>query len=342
MKTPQNSVNEDTYKRIRDRVLSLVPPQPHRLSLTNGKEFARTVGFMVAKYATSLPLSEHLLRSDFIQTNLPVPVYGDFLIGTMTLNATEPVGTYLFALKQTTVYPDLGATAPVSAVLTPASFIKISGNVPEAFPKLYRAAFTWYGDDSGWPELIPNLNHLITDGRFHTQLIPVGPLVENNQSSFVSRVVSVVRGDVVTKTTPMTHVKLILPLEGYLDLDEHSSSYPGQEPQQVRCTLYACIVYGLVNHNPTMSLYFVKSGKGVSEVKSLLVQVFEDTVINKLLTLQPQIDIKRVTSGALIPVGHCSPLTIAAQKNLHWKNSSLPVVEISDFVAEPGSWQVFL
>lgn len=326
---------QETTRYLAKSVLRLIPPFPPKVSITNGPEFARDMRKVLSKYVTSLPVGSQIFQPDFLQAPLHKPLFGDFLVPSQSLSPQEPMGTFLFLFK-------LQEQANLDIVLTPVSFYKLAHADPESFPEVHRAAYAWYGEDSGFNDTFSNLEQLIVEGSFHRFLRPVGPLVENVHSTFVNRVVSVVKGEVLSKTNPLKPLKFTVPSNLYIDLDSFRPPFDDYEPNHLKTTIYACIIYVRVNTSPAMNLFFVRSGKSCFEVKDLLIQLFEDMVRHKLAVTQQDLYINRLTFGAFCTLGYCSSQTSTAQVNHCAQRLSLPTIEIPDFISAPGSWQIFL
>lgn len=323
------------YTRVRDSVLRLIPATAPRITLTNGREFARTVKTVLSKYVASRSLVAQVANLDLLKFSTPASVYGEFLIRARTLSANEPVGTFLFLFRQRDQATDL------DSLLSPLAFMRVSGADPDTAPTTQRVAAAWYSEDDGLQDAVPGLTTMIAESSFHRYLVPVGVLVDNVASTFVNRVITGVRGATLTRTQPQVPVKLVLPADMYLDLDADVNPL-SDEPKRLNSTIYACVTYVTVNDTPAMNLWFVRSGAGYEEVVTRLIDMFTPSLVHKLLAAHDRLDINSLTFGALVTVGSCFSQSVPTYKSFSSRGTSLPAVELSDFVAEPGSWKVFI
>ncbi|ATA58293.1 capsid shell protein VP19C [Eptesicus fuscus gammaherpesvirus] len=335
----KTKVNEEQYSRVRDEVLRLIPAQPTRVSLTNGKAFSRDVRQLLSKYATSTTPSIHLFRDVLLDLPLRQPLYGDFLIHARTVNEREPVGTFLFAWKQ------LDGCSSIDTLFTPASLFRIGGMTEAAAPDVYRMSNIWYGEDVGLAELIEGLRDLVYRGTFHNFLTPVGVMVQNINSTFINRVTSVVRGEVLSKTTPPETVRALFPIDLFVDLDGACSSQSDSavwEPRGAKCFYYACVTYPIVEGNPALSLMFFKSNRGFQDVVLGLKVFYAQVMRHKLDHFQANMHIDCFTFGAVCRIGYSSANSAAGLNSLSFKGASLRVIEVSDFTVDIGSWTVLI
>ncbi|AJG42989.1 capsid protein [Harp seal herpesvirus] len=330
MKTPQ----QQAYEKVTKDFLKLIPPQGHKFSLNNGPGFLGNLRNTVAKYVPKISVSSLTsYGSDFFNPPFRQPLYGEFLIYAKTLHNQEPLGTYLFTFKQ---HDSVGTN--VDIIFSAASLFKVSGLGEDVAPNTYRLANVWYGLDSDVAQPVPNLQDLIENGDFHRYLTPVGPLVQNLNSTFLNKIVSVTRGEVLTKQMPQENVKLLIPADLFFDLDENLPHLMHNEPRHLKVFYYACVTYVMVLNRPALSLAFFRSGKSFCEVMIQLKNYYSDVLANKMTQSQGQLDIKRTTFGAMCKIGYSSSQSLPAHKTLQVRGSAFNTIEVSGFVSDPGVW----
>lgn len=277
-----------------------------------------------------------MIHQHLMDLPLRKPVYGEFLIHSQTFHESEPNGTVLFSFKKD------DDCSNIDMIFSPMSFYKLSRMNAEIAPDVYRVANVWYGAHNGFDEYMPDLGRLVLEGRFHTHLTPVGPLVKNINSTYLNKITTVVRGEVLSKSSPPENIKVIFPSDMFFDLDITCPSDAIWEPVHTKSTIYACIIYAIQDNDPVMGMCFFKSGKGMYEVLSIIKLFYTDVIINKINSLQHQFYINRLTFGAVCRVGYTSPQIHTKQTNLNFRGTSLRVTEISDFIVNSGTWQTLL
>ncbi|ARW78124.1 capsid triplex subunit 1 [Common bottlenose dolphin gammaherpesvirus 1 strain Sarasota] len=327
-----------SYDRVRERVFRLMPPVPHKISISNGRAFAKNVKDVISKYTTPESRLQEMAQHVITYVDRPCPTVVDFLIHAQTVNPMEGAGTFLFAYKD----KDDGST--IDTILTPVSLFRMSGLDGSDAEHAHRIANICYGDDSGLFDAIPNLGERLENGDFHKYLTPVGPLVQNINSTFLNKITSVMRGPCLNRASPPEMVKVIFPKDMFVDLDEWVAGPLGlsNEPKTSRVYYFAVLAYVVRNDRPALSVCFFKSMKGFSELMIILRWYYRDVIYNRMTQIMRDLYINKLLCGVVCRLGYSSPHHQLTHASRPYKGSSLPVVEISDFVSDPGSWQVLL
>ncbi|AAC95586.1 orf 62 [Ateline gammaherpesvirus 3] len=326
--------NENAYKKIERDLLKLLPPRPHKINLSEGPKFAQSIKQALSKYVTSVKNPLNFLSNQMLDVPFRQSFYADFLIQAKTIHQKEPIGSFLFNFKQ----EDNGSS--IDTIFSPISLYKISGLDAEFAPSVHRISFVWYGTDNCIEDTVPNLAELLEEGRFHKFLTPVGPLVENINSTFITRIKSVAKGEVLNNKSPPENIKLVLPSDLFLDLDE--SITDTSAPRHLLSFYYACVTYPVLHNVPVMTLTFIKSNKSIRDIFCHLKVIYTDVIRTKYIDMQKDFYINKMTFGALCKVGSSSSETVPRRGNYHFRGSSLPIVEVPDFVADPGPWMTIL
>ncbi|BBB06515.1 capsid triplex subunit 1 [Rhinolophus gammaherpesvirus 1] len=337
MKTrPENILEGSNQKVVRD-VLRLLPPQSHKLSTFRGSELSRDFKKIVSSYTPSLVSSSlQIFRDEFITLPYRQSLYGEFLVHSKTFHTQEPLGTLLFSFKQFD-----GECSSVDIIFSPVSLYRVCGLDARQAPHTHRIGNIWYETDADFQQAVPNIQALIQNCTLHRYLTPVGPLVQNIHSTFLNKLSTVVKGEVLSKKSPPENLKLKVPADLFFDLDDSpSETRAGNQPVSLRVTYYACIVYLLMDNTPSASIMIFRSGKGFSDVMFQLKHFYSDTFIHKVRVLGDELDINNLTLGAVCALGYSSAQTIPTRGNIQFRSFSLPTVEISDFVSLPGTWSV--
>nr|WEM32523.1 assembly DNA maturation protein [Bovine gammaherpesvirus 4] len=335
-KSKQFKYRDDMYRKIRGDLFGLIQPTTHKINITNGQKFSKDMKQLLSRYVTSITPGLDMFRQDVLEVPYRQPLYGEFLVGSSTLSNNEPLGCMLFLFKQ----EDNGSS--IDSLLTLTSLFKISGAGAEASEWMFKIANVWYGQESNLEDMVPNIQQLIQDGLFHTHLTPVGPMIQNIQSTFVNKITSVVKGEVLSKDPPQQNIKLVVPVDLFLDVDAMTHQGVTLLPSRLHVCYYFVITYVIQENTPIMLLHFIKSNKALSQLVLQLKLVYGDAIRHKFVRQQQDFYINRMTFGALCRVGYSSTSSDTNYKNLQFKGSSLPVVEIPDFISDPGPWTVFL
>lgn len=331
----KTKINQDNYNKVAKDVLRQIPTEPYKVSIFQGSRFARDIKTILSKYATSSTFP-NIIYNNLMDVPLRKPVYGEFLIHAQTFHELEPLGTFLFLFKNEE------DCSNIDTIFTPISFYKLSRMNAEVAPDVHRVAHVWYGTNNGFDELMPELGRLVIEGKFHKYLTPVGPLIKNINSTFLTKISSVVRGEVLSKSSPPENIKVLFPSDMFIDLDDTCPAEAIWEPVHTKAVIYVCIIYAIQENQPILGMCFFKSGKGMYEVLSRIKTFYADVVVNKINSLQQQFYINRLTFGAICRVGYTSSQIPIKQSTLHLKGNSIRVSEISDFTVNTGTWQVFL
>nr|BEG23136.1 capsid triplex subunit 1 [Macronycteris gammaherpesvirus 1] len=332
MKTKSNFLQEN-QKIFRD-VLKLIPPQTHKLSTFSGSVLSRDFKNLVSSYSPSVSNSLQIFREDFTLAPYRQPQYGEFLVHSNTFHSQEPVGIYLFLFK------NKDDCSTVDTILSAITLYRAGGLGADEAAHTHRIASIWYESETDFHQTMPNLGAAITNCELHKFLVPVGPLVQNISSTFLNKLSTVVKGEVLTKASPPENVKVVFPADMYVDLDETHCNRPETEPKSPRVFYYACIVYVLKNNVPALSTLFFRSGKGFSDVMAQLKHFHADALIHKFRTLPEIFDINTLNFGAVCSLGYSSSHIAPSRGNLQFKSYCLPTVEVFDFVSYPGTWTV--
>lgn len=326
----------DKKDRLRRQVLRLIPPLPHKLNLNNGPRFAQDLKNVLKQHVKTTTLSsgffQDILRSGPVYRQAH---YGKFLVQAQSVNNSEPCGIYLFMFKPST------KTSKMDTILTPISFFKIAELDGEVSEGVHRLASVWYGKEAGLNDLMTEFGQFVEECSLHKHLVPVGPLVSHINSSFVTRVTSVVKGDVICQNPPQ-NVSLLVPVDLHVNLDESFPAIDGNIPSGSILPLYACIVYLMSNNQIKAHLYFFESGKGQVELFSSIKEYFTREVIHRMNQQYANLYINRLTFGVICQIGFCGPSRGDSKRTLQFKGNKLPVLEFPDFVSDPGPWRQFL
>nr|UTK45409.1 capsid triplex subunit 1 [Equid gammaherpesvirus 5] len=341
MKTKDPLAGE-TGEKLTKNLLRLVPPLTHKLGTFKGSELGRDFRKIVNSYAPTT-LSGNLSRNlqifteDFIAPPYRQPLYGEFLVHSKTFHTQEPLGTFLFAFNQ----GDGPECTNVDTVFSPVSLFRVLGLDAAGAQHTHRISHIWYESESDFLNVTANVKELMESGGLHKYLNPVGPLVQNIQSTFLNKLTTVVRGEVLSNRTPPENIKLTLPANLYFDMDDTCPYSAAPGPVKPRVLYYASLLYVMVNNNPSAYLQFFRTGKGPGDVVLFLRKYYSDAIANKITVLGDELDINNLTLGAVCQLGYSSSQSNPNRGNLHFRTYSLPTVEVSDFVADPGSWNLF-
>lgn len=195
------------YDRMGSDLYRLLPPNTHKMSLTNGVEFVRDMKRIFSKYSqTSLLSDVFSSNSSLFSVESLNSLYSDFLIHAATVHESEPIGTYTFLLK----IPERDSGHNVDILLTPISLYRLGGGDQTLQPELSRFGQTWYASSCGLQDMLPDFGQLVEASTLHHSLVPVGPLVDNIGSTFINRLTTVTRGPCQPKDSRE--------LEGYVPL----------------------------------------------------------------------------------------------------------------------------
>lgn len=330
--------DQRSFKVLKSSLFRLVPPATHKISLTKPNGFLGGLSDLVGKYSVKnakeslLSLSSPLLDAPFQQ-----PIYFDFLVHTKTVSKHEPCGIPVFCFRN-----KCSATAPsVDVLFTPLSMYVAARLSAELAPNAHRMSHVWYGEDSELTELVGNMDELVSESLLHRQLRPAGVLVENNNSSFLSRVTVLSHGPMYLQKSQQP-LSLVIPKDLFVDLDSSSSQEctsiePNHGESQVYCTL--TYVTNADNTKPVMT--FFKSSQSYFEVLLLIQMYFTDVITNKFVT-DRECSINGITFGVVCRLGHSSGREACAQESLYYRGSSLLVVKIPGFFVDYSSWQIIL
>ncbi|AAT00099.1 JM122 [macacine gammaherpesvirus 11] len=331
MKTRDANVN-----KLNDSLMRLLPPPPHRVSLSRGRDFSKGVRDLLSKYVVSTTTGVEAIKDGFLSVSPKCQTYGDFLIYSQTMSSQEPRGTYLFSFKQT----DTGSS--IDMLFTPTSLARLSRMDADSAPQTNRIACVWYGHESGLLDAIPNFEELLETGSLHQFLAPVGPLVQTVHSTFVTKVTSALKGDVVAREPVVTHIGLTLPSDMFVDLDDSCPSSLRDEPLPAHSSIYVCLTYIRANNRPALGLGFFKSGKGYCEIAAQLRDFYSGVIRTKYIQLQNDLYINRLAFGVVCRLGSVPSGSQPSFQSLHFKGAALPVLKFTEFVSNPGSWKLFL
>nr|QRE02542.1 Capsid triplex protein [Otarine gammaherpesvirus 4] len=324
-----------TYEHVRDGMLRLLPPRPHKLSLTRGAEFAKDAKNLIAKYATADTTTQLLRAALESPLQYEQPTYATFLVHAKTLSNIEPRGTYLF------MYKDREDGSAVDCLCSTLSLLHISGLPAEAAPHSHRASCVMYGDDLTATDTATSIRTHIENSSLHHHLMPVGPMVQSIDSTFLSKITSAIRGPCMIRTMPAEAIKVIFPKDCYIDLDDWAGSDPEYktQPKTYRANYFACMSYVMHDGSPTLTLHFFRTVRGTAEVMGLLKVYYSDIIIHRMTMLQNDLYINKLLSTVVCKLGFASSTVFPQHTSYTHRGVQLPVVEVADFVAESYPWQ---
>lgn len=240
MKTKAENFLVQNQRVVKD-VLKLIPPQSHKLSTFKSSELGRDFRKIVSSYTPNLSSNSlQIFRDDFMVPPYRQPLYGEFLVHSKTFHNQEPIGTLVFSFKQSD-----GECSSVDTVFSPVSLFRMCGLDGESAPHTHRIGNIWYETEADFQQIIPNFQALIQNCTLHRYLNPVGPLVQNIHSTFLNKLSTVVKGEVLSKKSPPENIKLLLPADLFFDLDETHPSTKFNEPVNLRVSYYVCVAYVL-------------------------------------------------------------------------------------------------
>lgn len=328
----------DSFKHLETSLFRLIPPTPHRISLSKKNTLLTGLRDTVCKYITNgANTVSSVLSSPLLDLPFQQPIYSEFLVHSKSVHMVEPSGTVVF------MYKNIQEGTTVDVLLTPISLFKLSSLDGEFAPNVHKMANVLYGEDCGLAQLIPDFeNHLQTQ-EFHNHLKPVGILVQNTDSSFLSKVTTVSHGPLYNKNH-QEPISLLIPKDQFVDLDDITDydSY-SQQPMSGLCKVYCTMMY-ILNHGQLKPhLTFFKSGKGMFEVMSLMKSYFTDLIINKIMgRINGPVHINQINFGVFCSLGYTSSQTLCKQDSLCYRGSSFLAVKISDFFVDYCDWKVLL
>ncbi|AMA67419.1 capsid triplex subunit 1 [Vespertilionid gammaherpesvirus 1] len=332
MKTKVENALQENQKLVKD-FFKLIPPRSHRFSISNGNALAKDMRNIISQYTPTLmhnPLQ--IFRDDFFVPPYRQPLYGEFLIHAQTLHNQEPLGTFLFSFKQ-----QESSEASVDTLFSPVSMFRVCGLDAKNAPCTHRIANIWYASDADFFSSVPNLQKLIETHTLHNFLTPVGPLVQSINSTFLNKVTTVVRGEILTKKSPPENIKVLFPADMFYDLDEVNLSYNFSEPTSNRACYYACVLYVLCNNRPAVSLMFFRSVKGHGDVMRQIKHFLSDAILASMKTVE-KLALTHFAFGAVCMLGHSCAQINPTKGSLYFRSSLLQTVEIPDFVSDPKTW----
>ncbi|AIA62099.1 orf62 [Alcelaphine gammaherpesvirus 2] len=333
MKTKEGVRDQKNYESLQSNLFRLIPPTTHKISLARPNGFLKGLADLVGKYSVE-GAEESLFQPGAWEAPYSQPVFFDFLVHARTICKHEPVGVPLFCFKN-----DL--TAPsIDVLFTPISFHTAVGLPADVDPHVHRVAHVWYDDTSEVSSLMDDLDFLLAESDLHRRFYPVGILVENNDSSFLSRVTALTHGPSYL-SSKKTGIKLVIPTDMFVDLDASLSVEPyGAQPSGGTSTVYCGLVYMRCGNDIKPALTFFKSNKSDFDVFTLVRAYYTDLIINRLEGNQ-QCNINGLKFGVLCSLGHTDALHSTSQQSLCVRGSSLLVTSISNFFVNFTGWRVF-
>lgn len=326
-------VTEERADKLKKDLLRMIPPLPRRLNLSSGTQFSKSVKNVLSKYNTLV--QPGIIFTDAMNYILQEkkPIYGNFLMDAKNLNVYEPLGMIYFLFKQG------GGQSQMDIIISPLLFLKLSGVEWEHCSDSQRVANVWYGEGHIGSECIQGLEDLIINCKFHQFLFPIGPSISNVRSSFVNKLSTVLKGEIISSESPGGYMSVYIPRDLFINLDEKKKEY---DCRPLKKTIYACIGYFVFDKKPVMQLTFFMSSMGQLETQIYIKSFFTDQVINKVIELQNDMYINTLTFLVWCRVGHCSNHSSIEHQSLHLRGSSLPVVELKGFISDPGTWELLL
>ncbi|ABB22281.1 capsid assembly and DNA maturation protein-like protein [Ovine gammaherpesvirus 2] len=334
MKTREGRSDERGYEALQSNLFRLMPPATHKVSLAKPNGFLRGLADIVGKYSVN-GTEESLFKVGAWDPPFFQPNYADFLVHAKTISKHEPRGAVLFCYKDNTAQPAM------DVLLTAISFRAAVGLPADLDPNVHRVAQNWYGEDTEVRSLIDDLDYLVEESNLHTRLRPVGVLVENNDSSFISRVSALTHGASYISSS-QTAVNLVIPLDMFVDLDSTSCGDwgSGRQPRSDMSTVYCSLVYMLRGNDVKPALTFFKSSKSTFEVLSLLQTYYRDLITNKVMSNR-QFSINGSKFGVWCSIGTTASDQPVTQQSITVRGNSLLVACIPSFFVDISGWQVF-
>lgn len=332
-------VRDSGYGRMGADLFRLLPPNTHKMSLTNGTDFVRDLKRIFSKYSQTSLLSDVVSANSSLFSIEPVtPLYSDFLVHAETVHESEPIGTYMFLLK----VPERESGHNVDVLLTPISLYRLGGGDQAFQPEMSRFAQTWYSSSCGLRDMLPGFGDLVSNSLLHQALIPVGPLVANTGSTYINRLTTVTRGPCRPKDTREWdgYLPLRIPSDALLELGDEQENVCA--PRHLRTVFYAVLTYAMGVDGPALGVFFVKSSWAFQEVVSALKAHFSGLIITRLTRAGPVWDINALTSAVICRLGFCSETCSKTQTTLQFRGTSLKTVEFSDFTCDPDVWKIIL
>lgn len=327
------------YGRMGADLYRLLPPNTHKMSLTNGTDFVRDMKRIFSKYSQTSLLSDVLSANSSLFSIEPLnSLYSDFLVHAATVHESEPIGTYMFLLK----IPERESGHNVDVLLTPISLYRLGGGDQAFQPELFRFGQTWYSASCGLQDMLPGFVGFVEESSLHESLIPVGPLVDNIGSTFINRLTTVTRGPCQPKDSRERegYVPLRIPSDTLVELgaDQETS----WAPRHLRTVIYGVIVYVRSGNAPALGMFFVKSSWAFQDVIAALKAYFSELIINRMAGAGAVRDINGLTSAVICRLGFCSETCSQTQATLQFRGTSLKTINFSDFTCDPDVWKIIL
>lgn len=327
------------YGRMGADLYKLLPPNTHKMSLTNGADFVRDMKKIFSKYSQTSLLSDVLSSNSSLFSIEPMnSLYSDFLVHAATVHESEPIGTYMFLLK----IPERESGHNVDVLLTPISLYRLGGADQAFQPELFRFGQTWYSSSCGLQDMLPGLGELVGESSVHQSLVPVGPLVDNIGSTFINRLTTVTRGPCQPKDSRERegYVPLRVPSDALVELGSNQETT--WAPRHLRTVIYVVITYVRSADTPALGIFFVKSSWAFQEVVAALKGYFSQLIINRLTRAGAVRDINTLTSAVICRLGFCSETCSQTQTTLQFRGTSLKTINFSDFTCDPDVWKIIL
>lgn len=325
----------ETARKLATDFLRVLPPAKLKISLSDKKALAVGIRNELSKYVTQVrPSLNAFVFSDFSGAPFTQPTYGDLLVEASFLHEGEAPGTFLFAIKGPYGESNVDTAVSITALF------QLLGGTSEANAELYRMASAWYSEASALNSYSEDFKKHVSEGTVHKFIVPFGPVVSATHSTFVSRVTSVVNGEVIASRTS-SYIPVVFPRTCLINLDD-SEENQTSALVGIYVTYYMCLVYELRGQTPTCSCYVIASRKGKAEVMDELKHMFAHVALHKYDLMRNNFYISNLTVMVLCQLG-TAPSSVRPQyKAVHYRSASYNTVEIPQFYVDIGSWFVIL
>ncbi|ADW24403.1 assembly/DNA maturation protein [Cricetid gammaherpesvirus 2] len=325
----------NNLQRVANGLLGQLPDLGSAVSLTDGKKFALGIRAELGKYAYGLHQAPELLFDAFRRGAKSLRVYGNYLVHAGTVSSWEVVGTPMF------LFLDGKGSTNVDRLFTPISLVKLGNHPQDIAPGSHKMANILYGNESGLSETIPNFQQLMETRKFHSHLIFAGPMLKITPSSFVGKVSTVSRGEVVEDDSYSGHCSLRLPAEFFTDLGKQNTfNYYGMLPATPRAYIYACLCYLQHPGEETflVQAYFRTLVCG-PELLSLVRAHFLRHIITCHANFPNEFNLDHLKFGFICKLGYFPEDVVVTRESVGVRGSNLIVVNIPRFTVDPGSWE---
>lgn len=328
----------EDYSSVLSDFMQSIPPVSTKLSLTNGEEFAKGIKKELGKYVSSVINPMNMMYDTLQHLKQNTRVYGSFLVHSGTLSDAEVGGIPVFLFKDDQTNPD------IDRLLTPLSINRLFSVDNTINAETSKLANILYGVDSGLFELFPNRDDHIFQREFHDCLKFVGPLVKNVNSSFVNKITTVVKGDVLTDESYSHAMSLRVPVELFVDLESTNAfHFTGQLPTTGRNYIYYALCYlRTPAGEQTLSQCFFRSSVEGPELHRLVRDFYYREIQNYYVQGGELLNIKHMVFGALCRLGDFPESVCLSRTSACVRGASAVFIDIPSFVVSRGPWRIIL